>query len=44
MGKNVILNSHQLSHTTFGVRAFEVLYLENDSDSNQNNYKLVFHK
>ena len=33
MGKNVILNSHQLSHTIFGVRAFEVLHLETYSES-----------
>ena len=34
MGKNVILKCLQLSHTIFGVRAFEVLHLETDPEFN----------
>ena len=44
MGLNVTFNSNSLTHIMFGMRAFEVLYLENDVEFDGNNYNVVFHK
>ena len=43
LGLNVISNCHGLSRITFGLRAFEVLYLENASEFDESNDKLAFH-
>ena len=44
MGLKVTFNSHSLTQIILGMRAFEVLYLENDVEFDGNNYNVVFHK
>ena len=44
MDLKVTFNSHSLTHIILGMRAFEVLYLENDVEFDGNNYNVVFHK
>ena len=44
MGLNVTSNYHGMSQITLGMRAIEVLYLENDVEFDGINYNVVFHK
>ena len=44
MGLNVTFNYHGMSQITLGMRAIEVLYLENDVEFYRNNYNVVFHE
>ena len=44
MGLNVTFNCHGLHDIIFAMRSVEVLYVENDSELIENNYKLICHK